>query len=101
MLAAYAAATGRAAPTPDVVFLVFDGQELSSMTDKGAVDLLKPYAAFMGKVRETLKKPRLPFLIVATMMDKVQAADTKARDRKVARRISVADDELDVHSSRY
>jgi hypothetical protein len=53
-------ATGRAAPTPDVVFLVFDGEKLSSMTDKNAGKLLEPYAAFMGKVRETLSKPRLP-----------------------------------------
>jgi hypothetical protein len=72
------------------VFLVFDGEKLSSMTDKGAVDLLKPYAGFMGKVRAALKKPRLPFLVVVTKMDKVQAADTKARD-----------DELDVHFVRY
>ncbi len=91
-------ATGRAAPTPDVVFLVFDGEKLSSMTDKGAVDLLEPYAGFMGKVRAALKKPRLPFLVVVTKMDKVQAADTKATRRDVVRRISAAlqDDELDV-----
>jgi hypothetical protein len=92
-------ATGRAAPTPDVVFLVFDGENLSNMTDRNAALLLKPYAEFMGKVRTALKKPRLPFLIVVTKMDKVQAADTKATRQKVERRISVAlpDDELDVH----
>ena len=43
-------ATGRAAPTPDVEFLVFDGDKLSSMTDRNAALLLEPYAAFMGKV---------------------------------------------------
>ena len=50
-------ATGRAAPTPDVVFLVFDGENLSNMTDRNAALLLKPYAEFMGKVRTALKKP--------------------------------------------
>ena len=69
------------------------------MTDENAVKLLEPYAEFMGKVRAALKKPRLPFLIVVTKMDKVQAADTKATRRDVVRRISAAlqDDELDVH----
>jgi GTP-binding protein EngB required for normal cell division len=44
----------------------------------------------MGKVRAALKKPRLPFLVVVTKMDKVQAADTKATRRDVVRRISAA-----------
>ena len=48
-------ATSRAAPTPDVVFLVFGGEKLSSMADKGAVGLLKPYAGLMGKVHAALK----------------------------------------------
>jgi GTP-binding protein EngB required for normal cell division len=92
-------ATGRAAPAPDVVFLVFDGEKLSSMTDEEAEKLLEPYAGFMGKVRAALKKPRLPFLIVVTKMDKVQAADTEATRQQVVRCISAAlpDDELDVH----
>jgi hypothetical protein len=95
-------ATGRAAPTPDIVLLDFDSDELSSMTDETAARLLEPYAGFMGKVRAALNKPRLPFLIVVNKMDKVQAADTKATRRDVARRISVAlpDDELDVYVAR-
>ena len=51
-------------------------------------------------MRAALKKPRLPFLVVVTKMDKVHAADTKAKRQDIARRISAAflpDDKLDVH----
>jgi GTP-binding protein EngB required for normal cell division len=50
-------------------------------------------------VRAALNKPRLPFLVVVTKMDKVHAADTKAKRQDIARRISAAfsDDKLDVH----
>jgi hypothetical protein len=44
--------TGRAIPTPDVVFLVFDGYDLSTKDDRGALDILEPYAAFMDKVHK-------------------------------------------------
>jgi hypothetical protein len=42
-------ATDRAAPTPDVVFLVFDGENLSSMTDRKAALLLKPLRGVHGQ----------------------------------------------------
>jgi hypothetical protein len=48
-------ATGRAsAPTPDVVFLVLDGEKLSSMTDENAARLLEPYGVHG---QGALKKP--------------------------------------------
>ena len=79
-------ATGRAAPTPDVVvLLVFDGDKLSSMTDKEAEQLLEPYAGFMGKVRAALNKPRLPFLIVVGDQDG-QGARSGQQGRETRRR---------------
>ena len=44
-------ATGRAAPTPDVVFLVLDGENLSSMPTGMQHSCSSPYAGFMGKVK--------------------------------------------------
>jgi GTPase SAR1 family protein len=88
--------TGRGAPTPDVVFLVFDGDELSSMTDEKAERLLEPYAVFMATVREALKKPRLPFLVVVTKMDKVDHAETATKIVMTRLRAALAGDLPDV-----
>lgn len=71
--------TGRAIPTPDVVFLVFDGYDLSTKDDRGALDILEPYAAFMDKVRTKLSKPNLPFLIVVTNVDKITGPKEAAK----------------------
>jgi hypothetical protein len=91
--------TGRGAQTPDVVLLVFDGEKLSNMPDEKADDLLKPYAAFMGKVRAALNKPRLPFLVVVTKTDKIDAKKAEGARAQVERRIStaLAGDVPDVH----
>ena len=91
--------TGRGAQTPDVVFLVFDGEKLSNMPDKEAARLLEPYAAFMGKVRAALNKPRLPFLVVVTKTDKIDAKKAEGARAQVELRIStaLAGDVPDVH----
>ena len=70
--------------------LVFDGNELSNMPDKEAARLLEPYAAFMGKVRAALNKPRLPFLVVVTKTDKIDAKKAEGARAQVELRISTA-----------
>jgi hypothetical protein len=91
--------TGRGAQTPDVVLLVFEGEKLSNMPDKEAALLLKPYAAFMGKVRAALNKPRLPFLVVVTKTDKIDSNKAEGARAQVKRRIStaLAGDVPDIH----
>lgn len=75
--------TGRSTPTPDVVFLVFDGQQLCEEGEE-AVGALRTYKDFMATVRQRLAKPHLPFLMIVTKMDLVVddvAASAAIEDR--------------------
>jgi hypothetical protein len=58
--------------------------------DEIAARMLKPYAAFMGKVRAALNKPRLPFLVVVTKTDKIDAKKAEGARTQVELRISTA-----------
>jgi hypothetical protein len=60
------------------------------MPDKEAARLLEPYAAFMGKVRAALNKPLLPFLVVVTKTDKIDAKKAEGARAQVELRISTA-----------
>ncbi len=61
---------------PDVVLLVVDDEKLSRVTGKKGARLLEPYADSWARCAR--RSTRLPFLIVVTKMDKVQAADSEA-----------------------
>jgi GTP-binding protein EngB required for normal cell division len=69
------------------------------MPDKEAARLLELYPAFTGKIRAALKKPRLPFLVVVTKTDKIDANKVEGARAQVELRIStaLAGDVLDVH----
>ena len=80
--------TGRSTPTPDVVFLVFDGQQLSEEPERDVVDNLKVFKTFMTAVRQRLAKPHLPFLVIVTKMDLV--ADGVAASAAIEHRVALA-----------
>ena len=82
--------TGRLTPTPDMVFIVFDAQELGEGEEGKIVKSLKDYHAFMSTVRQKLNKPHLPFLIVVTKIDLVKKKDLANAKKTIERRITMA-----------
>ncbi len=93
--------TGRLTPTPDVVFMVFDAQELIGEREREILVSLEPYKNFISVVRQKLNKPHLPFLIVVTKIDLVNdfAVTQNTIEHRIARAFtsSVSDDVPEVH----